>query len=189
MAHFIQQFLSHEKGKSVFHDNNNNNGESICIITGDGSRTPATPDCCLTYSAPLSAPCWGKLPSCCLLTQGYWAVWGDGECGTLGTAFYCMKRGQGNHGAEQEAKRWGVHQAFGHMSTKLKVLLSVSVPGMWGLFMHSQSSYGDLGMTKGKQGGLSELRALMLLPLCSHFLCRVTLLFFSLKRRDYFSIS
>lgn len=61
-----------------------------------------------------------------------------------------MKRGQGNYGVEQEVKRWGVYQVFGYMSIKFKVLLFVLVFGMWGLFMYSQFSYGDLGMIKGK---------------------------------------
>lgn len=51
MVHFMQLFLSHKKGKSL-HDDNGNNRESVCVISGDGLRTPATPDCCLTYSAP-----------------------------------------------------------------------------------------------------------------------------------------
>lgn len=90
----MQQFLSYKK-KSL-HKDNGNNGESICVITGDGFRTPATPECCLTYNSPhhptFSGNCFQTV-LCSIKTIEY----SRKGAGILdpGGAFYFMKRGAG----------------------------------------------------------------------------------------------
>jgi hypothetical protein len=74
MARFMQQFLSHKKGKSSFHDNNSNNGKSICIVTRDVVRTLAISGYCLTYNTFSSHSAQKSNtppPSNSLLPQGY----------------------------------------------------------------------------------------------------------------------
>lgn len=72
MAHFMQQCLSHKKGKSSLHDNNSNNGNSVCFRTRNVIRTLATCDHCLPYSIHSSYAAQKSHQSSSLFSQSCW---------------------------------------------------------------------------------------------------------------------